>query len=142
MNLFRNLVAEESFNYQPAASTLLRWDAVVIEQNPAVLELWRLAAKSNRKRVAFMNSTCVTAALWCDMDRDIPFYVDGSLPFALVDELTHQLAALGFMRIFVTLDQGYARNASFRHGRVLGKAPPWPPLGSQQAHFGHLTAQA
>lgn len=102
------------------------FDAILIDRDPAVRELWRLAAGASRKTILILAEFPENRRLFTGLDRSVPFYLDTRLPLAEMAQAILGLRKLGFQRIHLTSPDGMSPAHLFLGLRTYGKIPPWP----------------
>lgn len=104
-----------------------RWDAILIDDDPLVRELWELAAKDAGKRLKTYLSGAAFLSDVARIDRDSVLYIDSKLEKEEPGEvLAERLRGLGFKTIFLATGRDAKSFADLPYlDGVVGKDPPW-----------------
>lgn len=104
-----------------------RWDAVLIDDDPIVRQIWTFAAESAGKRFLTFSSPVEFLREAERIDRASPIYIDEQLgEGAKGHEVSIRIHARGFSDIVLATGGEVAPAADLRYIKaVVGKEPPW-----------------
>ena len=110
-----------------ASAVQRRWDAVLIDDDPIVRQIWKLAADGAGKALRTFASPAEFLKEVERIDRRTTLYIDQQLGDGVKGhEVAAGIHALGFADIILETGLEVAPGPGLRHIKaVVGKEPPW-----------------
>lgn len=102
------------------------FDAVLIEPNPMIRELWELASQGNQIRLLVCANLDEFLGQCRQVCRSSPIYLAAAASCKESEEQLSTVWLQGFWRVFLTTENGLAPQGMRQRLRCLGKIPPWP----------------
>lgn len=106
-----------------------RWDAVLIDDDPLVRAVWKMAADRASKKLQVFSTTADFFQASIVFDRKMPVYIDAELGSGTKGDVESvRIHELGFGEIYLATGHEPGKFAGLAHLRgVVGKEPPWSP---------------
>lgn len=104
-----------------------RWDAILVDDDAIVRQIWTFAAESAGKRLRTFSSPGEFFSELDRIDRESPIYIDQQLGDGVQGhEVSIRIHARGFSEIILATGREVAPSADLCHIKaVVGKEPPW-----------------
>lgn len=108
-------------------SEILRWDAILIDDDDLARATWKIAAARLGKRLRSFRSVSEFLEGCGRIDRSTPVYIDVELGDNVKGDVESlKIHELGFAEIYLATGHGAGKFAGAVHLRgVVGKEPPW-----------------
>lgn len=105
----------------------LSCDAVLLDDDPLIHMVWKLAASEKQKNVLFFSNVDDLLSRADDLHRSTPVYLDSNLGANIRGErVARELRQMGFQKIYLSTGYQPENLADLPEGvEIVGKEPPW-----------------